>query len=538
MIAPTDRITAGYEVAWAAAQHGDREAIVCEGRSLTFREVNERANRLANALRGRGHDTGERIGVLLHNSIESVDSVFGLLKSGLCMVPLNTRHALPEQIEIANDAGLSGIIAGAEFKETVQALATSIEGLRTTVGVGWNPARPGGTDFDELLADGSPEEPGVELEPRALMRLTYTSGTTGKTKGVVGTHKRHLARLGNFFASCEYALGREHTMAQVGPLSHVAGNYLQPCFMRGARTIILRSFDPEALQQTIVDFEVDHLLLVPTMIVRLVDALQPDRYNLSSLKRINYGTAPIPVEVLRRGIAALGPVFRQHYGMTEAESPLTLLYPDEHVIDGTTEETARLASCGRPVAGHRIRIVDDEGREMPVGQVGEIAIRAQGSAELEYWKRPDLTAEAVRDGWFLTGDLGRFDDAGYLFIVGRNKDMIISGGFNVYAREVEEALFRHPDVLEAGVVGVPDRDLGEVVAAMLVAKPGATLDTAEVDRFCREQIAGYKRPRLLMFAETLPKNANGKIAKQEIREAFARERSTAAGEVTTVGARY
>src|SRR5690606_4340184 len=139
MIAPTDRITAGYEVAWAAAQHGDREAIVCEGRSLTFREVNERANRLANALRGRGHDTGERIGVLLHNSIESVDSVFGLLKSGLCMVPLNTRHALPEQIEIANDAGLSGIIAGAEFKETVQALATSIEGLRTTVGVGWNP---------------------------------------------------------------------------------------------------------------------------------------------------------------------------------------------------------------------------------------------------------------------------------------------------------------------------------------------------------------------------------------------------------------
>lgn len=538
MIAPTDRITAGYEVAWAAAQHGDREAIVCEGRSLTFREVNERANRLANALRGRGHDTGERIGVLLHNSIESVDSVFGLLKSGLCMVPLNTRHALPEQIEIANDAGLSGIIAGAEFKETVQALATSIEGLRTTVGVGWNPARPGGTDFDELLADGSPEEPGVELEPRALMRLTYTSGTTGKPKGVVGTHKRHLARLGNFFASCEYALGREHTMAQVGPLSHVAGNYLQPCFMRGARTIILRSFDPEALQQTIVDFEVDHLLLVPTMIVRLVDALQPDRYNLSSLKRINYGTAPIPVEVLRRGIAALGPVFRQHYGMTEAESPLTLLYPDEHVIDGTTEETARLASCGRPVAGHRIRIVDDEDREMPVGQVGEIAIRAQGSAELEYWKRPDLTAEAVRDGWFLTGDLGRFDDAGYLFIVGRNKDMIISGGFNVYAREVEEALFRHPDVLEAGVVGVPDRDLGEVVAAMLVAKPGATLDTAEVDRFCREQIAGYKRPRLLMFAETLPKNANGKIAKQEIREAFARERSTAAGEVTTVGARY
>ena len=224
--------------------------------------------------------------------------------------------------------------------------------------------------------------------------------------------------------------------------------------------------------------------------------------------------------------------------MTEAESPLTLLYPDEHVVDGTPEQTDRLASCGRPVAGHRIRIVDDEGRDLPVGEIGEIAIRAQGSAELEYWKRPDLTAEAVRDGWFMTGDLGRMDEAGYLFIVGRKKDMIISGGFNVYAREVEEALFRHPAILEAGVVGVPDRDLGEVVAAMLVAKPGAALDEAELDRYCREQIAGYKRPRLVIFADTLPKNANGKIAKQEIREAFARQRPATAGDVTTVGARY
>lgn len=538
MTRPSEMIIAGYEVAWAAAQHGDREAIVCEGRSLTFREVNGRANRLANALRGRGHETGERIGVLLHNSVESVDSVFGLLKSGLCIVPLNTRHALPEQIEIATDAGLSGIIAGPEFRHTADALAASVEGLRTVVGVGWTPGTGGGTSFDELLAEGSPEEPGIELEPKALMRLTYTSGTTGKPKGVVGTHRRHLARLGNFFTSCEYALGREHTMAQVGPLSHVAGNYLQPCFMRGARTIILRSFDPDALQKTIEEAKVDHLLLVPTMIVRLIDALQPDRYDLSSLKRINYGTAPIPVEVLRRGIAALGPVFRQHYGMTEAESPLTLLYPDEHVVDGTPEQTDRLASCGRPVAGHRIRIVDDEGRDLPVGEIGEIAIRAQGSAELEYWKRPDLTAEAVRDGWFMTGDLGRMDEAGYLFIVGRKKDMIISGGFNVYAREVEEALFRHPAILEAGVVGVPDRDLGEVVAAMLVAKPGAALDEAELDRYCREQIAGYKRPRLVIFADTLPKNANGKIAKQEIREAFARQRPATAGDVTTVGARY
>ena len=503
---------AGWQVAWAASQHGDREALLYEDRCLTFSEANRRVNRLANALRAAGVTPGERVGVLMRNSVEAVDANFGLLKGGFASVPLNDRHTPAEHADILNDGEVSAVLAGPGFEGAIADAASAAPSVRLVVGVSW-----GDVDYDRFTAAASDEEPNVEVEPSALMRLTYTSGSTGRPKGVIGTYRRFQARLDNFFASLEYALGRGHSMLHVGPLSHVAGNYLLPCFMRGARGIVLPRFDPEAVLDVIERFRVDHALLVPTMIVRLVDAIEPGRRDLSSLTRINYGTAPIPVETLRRGIGLLGPVFRQHYGMSEANSPLTLLYPDEHLPDGNPEESARLASCGRPVAGLDIRVFGTSGQVLPPGEVGEIVIRSEGAAEVEYWRRPDLTAEAVRDGWFHTGDLGRFDDRGYLFIVGRIKDMIITGGFNVYAREVEDALYRHPAVLEAAVCGVQDPEWGEVVAAMIAPRPGAGIDETAIRAHCLRTLAGYKRPRVLLFGDALPKTGSGKIAKQAIR---------------------
>ena len=526
---------AGWLVAWAASQHGDREAFIFEDRRFSFREANARANQLANALRAAGIAPGERVGVLMRNSVEAVDANFGLLKGGFASVPLNDRQTPAEHADILNDGEVSAVLAGPGFEGAIAEAAVAAPSVRLVVGVGW-----GDADYGRFTAAASAEEPEVEVEPSSLMRLTYTSGSTGRPKGVVGTWRRFQARLDNFFASLEYALGRGHSMLHVGPLSHVAGNYLLPCFMRGACGVVLPRFDPEAVLDAIERFRIDHALLVPTMIVRLVEAIEPGRRDLSSLKRINYGTAPIPVETLRRGIRLLGPVFRQHYGMSEANSPLTLLYPDEHVPDGSPEETARLASCGRPVAGLDIRVFGPDGRGLPPGEVGEIVIRSEGAAEVEYWRRPDLTAEAVRDGWFHTGDLGRFDEAGYLFIVGRIKDMIITGGFNVYAREVEDALYRHPAVLEAAVCGVQDPEWGEVVAAMIAPKPGLELDEAAVHAHCSGALAGYKRPRVLLFDDALPKTGSGKMAKQAIRPLLqaAHGGDAAEGEIAGVMARY
>ena len=526
---------AGWQVAWAASQHGDREAFLFGDRRVSFREANTRANRLANALRAAGLAPGERVGVLMQNSIEAVDANFGLLKGGFASVPLNDRHTPAEHADILNDGEVSAVLAGPGFETAVAEAVAAATSVRLVVGVGW-----GDADYDRFTTSVSADDPNVEVDPAALMRLTYTSGSTGKPKGVVGTFRRFQARLDNFFASLEYALGRGHSMLHVGPLSHVAGNYLLPCFMRGARGIVLPRFDPDQVLDAIERHRIDHALLVPTMIVRLVDAIEPGRRDLSSLTRINYGTAPIPVETLRRGLRLLGPVFRQHYGMSEANSPLTLLYPDEHLPDGSPLEAARLASCGRPVTGVDIRVFGPDGRVLPPGEVGEIVIRSEGAAEVEYWRRPDLTAEVVRGGWFHTGDLGRFDEAGYLFIVGRIKDMIITGGFNVYAREVEDALYRHPAVLEAAVCGVQDPEWGEVVAAMIAPRPGLEIDEASVRAHCSSALAGYKRPRVLLFDDTLPKTGSGKIAKQAIRPLLQSAHGAAAGEGETAGvmARY
>ncbi|MCA8928363.1 MAG: AMP-binding protein [Alphaproteobacteria bacterium] len=531
----TDTLEAGYEIRWAAEQFRDRPAVVFRQRTYTFREVNARANRLANGLRSLGLETGDRVGVLVNNSIHSVDAVFGLLKGAFCIVALNSRHAGPEHLGILTDAGCRAVIVAGFYRDIIEPVLAHAPDLKHVIGIDWQP--PQGLAYDAFLEGASDAEPRLEVPADTICRLTYTSGSTGKPKGVVGTHRRHLARLANFFQSCEYALGPDQTMGQVGPLSHVAGNYLQPCFVRGAKTIIFERFDPLELQSAIERHRINHLLLVPTMIVRFVAALEPETYNLSSLTRINYGTAPIPVDVLRRGLEVLGPVFRQHYGMSEANSPLTLLYPGEHVTNGSEAEAARLASCGRPILAHRIVVRSADGADLPAGEVGEICIRAEGAASFEYWQRPDLTAAAIRDGWFHTGDLGRFDADGYLFIVGRTKDMIITGGFNVYAREVEDALFAHPDVLEAAVVGLPDPDLGERIAAMVVPKPGQTLDEAALTAHCRRLIAGYKVPRHWAFADELPKTASAKVAKQTIRDDLL-ARFGAEGAVTGVQASY
>lgn len=489
------QIIAGYEYDWAAVQFRDLPALIFGDAVFTYAQIDARANRLAHALIALGLKPGARVAVLLSNSVASLETLIGVAKAGLVFVALNARHAGPEHAAILMDCGAGAVIAGPEFA----ALAPVLASHGPLIGLGWGDLR-----YDALLAAQPDHPPRIAVDEDALVRIAYTSGTTGQPKGIAYSFRRLKARYDNFFAALEYRLGPQDSMIHVGPLTHAAGNYLLPYYLRGARNVILPRFDPDLVLRTIEAQRITHLFLVPTMLIRLLDHLDSAAAcDLSSLTIINYGTAPTPAPVIRRALDRFGPILRQHFGMSECPQPLTLLYPHEHL------DPARLTSCGRPTLNLRIEVRGTDGTPLPPGQVGEIAIAAEGVADVTYWNRPDLRAEAVRDGWLMTGDLGRFDADGFLHIVGRNKEMIISGGFNVYAREVEDALFRLPGVADAAVFGLPDDRWGEVVVAAIVARPGHSPDLTGLG----ELIAGYKKPRRMLRLEELPRNLAGKVDK-------------------------
>ena len=508
---------AGHALSWAAAQFRDRPAVVFRDRSFSYTQIERRSNQLANALIGMGQRPGERLAVLLNNSVQSIESQFGAEKAAQGYVALNARHTLREQAGILNDAEASVLIAGPEFRDLVLQVRSLVPSLRHVIGVGWNDAVV--LDYDALLARASDRFPGLKVPADLLLRIAYTSGTTGQPKGVAYSIERWEARLANHFSAMEYGLGIDDAMLHVGPLTHAAGVHLLPCYLRGARNIVADKFDPEQVLAQIAADRITQLMVVPTMLSRLLEALAADSSaDVSALRRIHYGTAPTPTPLVHEALERFGPILRQQYGMTEAIQPLCVLYPHEHLQDGLPSE--RITSCGRPTMNVDITVRDASGSPVQAGEIGEIAIAHRGIGEVAFWCRPDLERESIRDGWYYSGDLGRFDDEGFLSIVGRNKDMMISGGFNVYAREVEDAVHAHPAVAEVAVLGLPDAEWGEVISAFVVRRPGETVDAAALGRHCGELIAGYKKPRVIEFVDALPRNSAGKVTKNDLRDAY------------------
>ncbi|MFM0176249.1 AMP-binding protein [Paraburkholderia sediminicola] len=508
---------AGHALSWAAAQYRDRPAVVFRDRSFSFMQIERRSNQLANALIGLGQCPGERVAVLLNNSVESIDSQFGAEKAAQAYVALNVRHTLREQAAILNDAEASVLIVGTDFRELALQARPLVPSLRHVIGVGWHDA--GVLGYDALLGRASDGAPRLTVPSDLLLRIAYTSGTTGQPKGVAYSIERFEARLANHFGAMEYGLGIDDAMLHVGPLTHAAGVHLLPCYLRGARNIVADRFDAEQVLAQVARDRITQLMVVPTMLNRLLEALAVNpAADLSALRRVHYGTAPTPKSTVHEALQRLGPILRQQYGMTEAVQPLCVLYPHDHLEDG--QPSARITSCGRPSMNVDITIRDAAGHALPTGEVGEIALAHRGIGEVAFWRRPDLERESIRDGWYYSGDLGRFDDEGFLYIVGRNKDMMISGGFNVYAREVEDALQAHPGVAEVAVLGLPDAEWGEVVAAFVVRRPGQTSDADTLARHCATLIAGYKKPRVIEFIDTLPRNHAGKVTKNDLRDAY------------------
>ncbi len=508
-------IDPGANVAWAAKRYGSRVAVVEGARRLSFSLVHERSKRVANALRANGLARGERVAKLMRNRAEIVEINFGVAMAGGASLNLHGRNVLEDHVHMLHDAGAAFLLIDEEHREYAEELARRCPDLRRVVAVGWEGGDAQG--YEDWLRKASPAAPGVMVTPDCLFHLHYTSGTTGVPKAVVNTHRTHMAWLAKFFRNLDYRLGPLDSMLHAGPMTHASFNFIETTLARGACNVVLPAFGPESFLEAVERERVTTTYLVSTMMQRLLACERLESADVSSLHTITYGAAPISEENLALALRRFGPVFRQTYGLTEARQPIAILDPWDHAVDAPPGERKRLASCGRVAAGVELLLMDDDGRPAPPNEMGEICVRGD-YAMTGYWNNPEATAETMRGGWVHTGDLAVADEEGYIYIVDRKKEMIITGGFNVYPSEVERVLCRHPAVREALVIGVPDDKWGEAIKAMIVLRPGASPAAEEIIDFTRNHVAGYKKPRQVEFLSEIPKNAQGKVLRREMRE--------------------
>jgi acyl-CoA synthetase (AMP-forming)/AMP-acid ligase II len=482
-------------IAYGCTHFPDRAAVVTEERELTFTEVDQRANRLVALLRAHGVEAGDRVALIAANEPEFLEIQVACMRAGAIFVPINFRLAVPELSYIIGDMLPRVLICGADCADAAVQLDVRTRWVL-------------GADYEAALQ----AQPGVSgqqpIAAEAASTILYTSGTTGRPKGAVISNHALFARINsNLF---EYQVSSSDRFLQCLPLFHIASNVSSSYTFAGATNVYLKKFDPALALERIGSAQITAALMVPTMINAVINHPYVHDANLQSLRTLAYGASAIPPVVLEQAIELLGCGFLQLFGMTET-SGCTILRRGDHL------HKERLASAGMEALGFEVRIVDDADSEVSPGTVGEVICRGPAIMD-HYWNAPEPTAEALRNGWMHTGDLGYRDPHGYVFVTDRKKDMIISGGENVYPREVEDVLFEHPEVLEAAVIGVPDERWGGRVHAVLVSNPGCELDPEQVLGFARSRLAAYKVPKSAELLAELPKNATGKVLKTVLRE--------------------
>ena len=508
----------------AAMFFGDKIGVVDGEAQFTYRAFATRTHRLANALVELGVGAGDRVSFITFNTHHLLEAYYGVIEAGAVLNPINIRLAPHEISYILDHAGSKVVFYHRDFGPLVEEIRPRLTTRPTFVildGVG----QPGGVadhEYEALLASGSPDPLHPDIDENAMAELFYTSGTTGLPKGVAMTHRELY--LHAMAAQIGLAFTEDDVVLHVVPLFHVNG-WGTPHFltMIGGRHVMLRRFDPSALMGLVERHRVTRLLAVPTIFNAVLNSRERSRYDLSSLRQLIIGGSPASPDLVRALESELGTQAIVGYGLTETSPIITLAQPRRILTDSEPAERRhkRQAMTGWAIPGVRIRVVDGEGTDVrPDGEeIGEIVVR--GNTVMDgYYRDPEATATAIRDGWLHTGDMATIDEAGYLLIKDRTKDIIISAGENISSVEIEVALAAHPDVLESAVVAAPDDKRGEVPVAIVVLKPDATVTAKELRAFCRQRLAAHKVPREVHIRDALPKGGTGKILKAELREPF------------------
>jgi len=487
----------------------EHKAIMFEDRWRNFAELQARVGAAGAALKRAGVGHGDRVAVLLQNRPEFFETYFAITGIGAIFVPLNWRLHPAEHAALLADAEPKLLIAARSYAPHVEHLRQAVPSLKQFVAVDDSGSSAAADSYETWIGATQgmplPEAPGLDADTDAA--ILYTSGTTSRPKGVVLTHGNYLADFAHLISVVKP--DQDGVNLQISPLYHAACAHSFFHLANGAATVLIEKFEPGEALRLIEQERVTYFFSAPTALYQMMDHPDFARRDHSSLKTISYGAASISTARLREAGQVFGPILIHAYGMTETTSHASILLAADHA--------EALGSIGKGLGQCEMRVADSSGKDCRAGEIGEILVRGPNIMKKGYWRRPDATAEALHDGWLSTGDLARVDARGFVYIVDRKKDMVISGGVNIYPREIEEVIAAHPAIAEVAVYGVPDAHWGEALAASVVLRHGKTATEQEISDFCRGRIGGYKVPKRIKIVDALPKTASGKIIKTELR---------------------
>lgn len=497
----------------SAERFAERIAVVCGAHHATFEEVEVQTNALARAMStSLGLRKGDRVAILLPNCVELILADFALIKAALIRIPINPRYTAREIEHILRHSGSSAIVTDSAHANVVESLVDSLPELRHAIVISHSPQAAPFVSWDELIGGDRVERYAVATSEDDGYMIAYTSGTTGMPKGVVTTVTSRWAGLLHTYAN-ELFITPDDVMLHAASLAHGTGTKVLPYFAKGARSVVMPKFDPIEFFRLVENQRVTTTWLVPTMIGMLLESSSA-QYSLASLHTIFYAGSPMPRPLLRRAMRTFGPIFVQIYGLTEAPQPDLVLAKSDHHVELDLDDRKPFPA-GYPAIGVGAKIVDDTGKELPCGETGELVVTGK-HIMASYWNDPVATRDTLRHGWCMTGDLAQRDARGLYYLVGRKRDMIISGGFNVYPKEIEDVLYQLDAIQDCAVIGEPDPLWGEIVHAFATCKPGRHLTETMILDHCMQHLAEHKKPRRISLVSALPLTANGKPDKKQL----------------------